>query len=123
MTTSTIGKPQRAAEPARTAAPSAVAVKIRLHPDLLQKCRYWADRDGLSVNEFISTAVEQVIGNRNNDYDLPVLEVQRLNQIVDALNTLSTNTRNLEQVVFDGLGSLLALARGDDYLLSVDQEV
>jgi len=105
------------------AAPSAIGVKVRLHPDVLERARYWASREGLSVNEYIAAAVEHRIANANNNYDLPVLEVQRLNQVVDALNTLATNTQNLERVVFDGLGSLLALARGDDYLLSADQEV
>jgi len=67
--------------------------------------------------------VERSIATRNQDYDLPSLEAQRLSQIVDQLKALSDNTANLERVVYDGLGSLLSLARGDDYLLSVEPEV
>lgn len=104
-------------------APSAVPIKVRLHPDVMMQVRYWASREGVSANEFIARAVEQTISTANQNYDLPVLEVQRLNQVADGLKSLSENVRNLELVVHDGLGSLLALARGDDYLLNVDTEV
>ena len=108
----------------KSAAPSSrIGVKVMLHPDTLERVRYWSSKDGLSANEFIVAAVERSIATRNQDYDLPSLEAQRLSQIVDQLKALSDNTANLERVVYDGLGSLLSLARGDDYLLSVEPEV
>lgn len=100
-----------------------VGVKLRVHPDTLERVRYWAAKGGLSHNEFMTLAVERAVSDANRDYDLPALEVQRLNQLVDEHKALSENVRNLERVVTDGLGSLLALARGDDYLLSADVEI
>ena len=100
-----------------------VGIKLRLHPDTVERVRYWAAKQGLSHNEFMTLAVERAVSDANADYDLPALEVQRLNQLVDEHKALSENVRNLERVVTDGLGSLLALARGDDYLLSADVEI
>lgn len=100
-----------------------VGVKVRLPADTLAQVRYWAARQELSANELVVQAVEHWLATRNQNYDLPVLEVQRLNQLVDQVLSLATNVHNLELVVYDGLGSLLALARGDDYLLSLDTEV
>lgn len=92
------------------------AVKIRLHPDLLARVRYWADRESMSANEYMALAVEEKIGRANGDYDLPALEIQRLNQVVDEFKSLSSNVANLETVVTAGFDSLLGLTRGDSYL-------
>ena len=58
----------------------------------------------------------------NEDYDLPTLETRRLNQIVDALTTLSHNVQSLESVTTSGFDSLLGLTRGDNYLLETDED-
>lgn len=94
-----------------------IATKIRLHEDTLERAKYWAaSGDFPSVNEFMVLAVEEKIARVNGDYDLPALEVQRLNQIIDELRAMSTNVTNLESVVTNGFDSLLGLTRGDSYL-------
>lgn len=103
---------------AGTPAPKWAQKKIRLHPDTNQRLDYWRKKRGLaSDNEYIALAVEEKIARENGDYDLPTLEIQRLNQIIDEMRANSTNLANLERVVTSGFGSLLGLTRGDSYLL------
>ena len=113
---------------AGTASPR-VPIKIRLHEDTIERVKYWVVRESFpSVNEFMALAVEEKIARMNGDYDLPSLEVQRLNQLLDQMRSMSINLVNLESVVTNGFDSLLGLTRGDSYLqdaedgeLEVDQ--
>lgn len=93
-----------------------VAKKIRLHVDTEKRADYWAQRAGISTNEYMANAVEDAIRRENGDYDLPQLEVQRLNQLNDLVSSLASNVENLERVVLSGFGSLLTLAMGDNFL-------
>ncbi|WP_030895386.1 hypothetical protein [Streptomyces sp. NRRL F-5053] len=94
-------------------------VFIRLSPEDKQRAQYWADKRGFSsVNEYLVEAVAEQIRRENLDYDLPTLEIARLNEIIDQFKALSTNCANLERVVTSGFESLIGLTRGDNYLLS-----
>lgn len=92
---------------------------IRLSPDEKQRVEYWADKRGFpSLSEYVAEAVAEQIRRENLDYDLPTLEIARLNELVDQIKALSTNQANLERVISSGFDSLIGLARGDDnYLL------
>ncbi|NUR01535.1 MAG: hypothetical protein HOY79_34905 [Streptomyces sp.] len=91
---------------------------IRLDPDDKQRAKYWADKRGFSsVNEYVAEAVVEKIRRENLDYDLPTLEIARLNELVDQVAALAKNSANLERVVTTGFDSLIGLARGDNYLL------
>jgi len=90
---------------------------LRLHPDTVQQAGYWAKKREMDENEYLALAIEEKIARENGDYDLPTLEIQRLNQLIDEIRALSTNSANLEAVVTTGFDSLLGLTRGDSYLL------
>lgn len=85
--------------------------------DDFQKLSYWSKRNGVSINEYLKEAVEEKIKRENGDYDLPTLEQQRLNQLIDVTTVLSSNIQSLEQIVTSGFDSLIGLTRGDNYLL------
>ncbi|KIA73443.1 hypothetical protein ANMWB30_23700 [Arthrobacter sp. MWB30] len=89
---------------------------VRLHPDTDVRLQYWADKHGQSANGYIVEAVEEKIRRENGDYDLPTLEIARLNQLTDLVGSLSSNVANLEAVVTVGFESLMGLTRGDNYL-------
>ncbi|KAB7835729.1 hypothetical protein [Streptomyces mobaraensis] len=91
---------------------------VRLSSDDKQRAEYWADKRGFSsVNEYVVEAVVEKIRRENLDYDLPTLEIARLNQLVDQVAALAMNSANLERVVTTGFDSLIGLTRGDNYLL------
>ncbi|WP_327357741.1 hypothetical protein [Streptomyces sp. NBC_01304] len=94
---------------------------IRLDPDDKQRAQYWADKRGFSsVNEYVAEAVVEKIRRENLDYELPTLEIARLNELVDQVAALATNAANLERVVTTGFDSLIGLTRGDNYLLDAE---
>ncbi len=94
-----------------------VAVKVRIHEDTKQRVEYWRKKRGYSSdNEYMAEAVEEKIARENQDYDLPTLEQQRLNQLLDEIKGLSTNQGNLERIVLNMSQMIVSLARGDNYL-------
>lgn len=88
--------------------------------DLYESVTYWAKKNELSVNELLREALRFYIAHQNKDYDLPALEIQRLNQLIDAIHVLSGNVGSLEKITVSGFDSLLSLTRGDNYLLEND---
>ncbi|MEU6261818.1 hypothetical protein [Saccharopolyspora shandongensis] len=93
-------------------------VFFRLSSDEKQRAEYWAQKRGFSsVNRYVAEAVAEQIRRENLDYDLPTLEIARINQLVDEVKALSTNLANLERVITQGFDSLIGLTRGDNYLL------
>lgn len=105
-----------ATQPAAKPAPDRIRKWMRLHPDTVQRVTYWSGKRDLTEQEYLEQAVEEKIARENGDYDLPTLEIQRLNQLIDEIRALSTNSANLEAVVTSGFDSLMGMARGDSYL-------
>lgn len=100
-------------------------LQIRVSDDVYKQVQYWAARNEMSVSEYVLEAIGLAIRHENKDYNLPSLEINRLNQIVDGFAVLSSNVEQLEKVVTHGFDSLLGLTRGDSYLsdLDLDSEV
>ncbi|WP_371792885.1 hypothetical protein OG285_31585 [Streptomyces sp. NBC_01471] len=98
---------------------------VRLSSDDKQRAKYWADKRGFSsVTEYVAEAVVEKIRRENLDYDLPTLEIARLNELVDQVAALAKNSANLERVVTTGFDSLIGLTRGDsNYLRDEDGEL
>lgn len=99
-----------------------VRITVRVDNDLDERLKYWADKKGISKNQYILEAIEETIRRENLDYDLPTLEIARLNQLIDVVTLLSSNIENLEDIVIKSRDSLLQLTRGDNYLLEDDDE-
>lgn len=91
-------------------------VALRLDSKTYERVLYWAGVQDVSANEYIAAAVEAAIARENGDYDLPTLEIARLNQMLDEVKALSTNVGSLEQVVVNMSQSIIGLAKGDNYL-------
>lgn len=82
-----------------------------------ERMKYWAAKHEMTEQEYVQEALYHMIRWENKDYDLPVAEIRRLNQLVDIVTVLSQNVKNLENVTISGFESLLGLTRGDNYLL------
>lgn len=94
---------------------------LRISESCFQKLSYWADREGCSINEFVPIILDKYISIMNGNYDLPSLEIQRLNQLIESMTVMSRNMQSLETVVINGFDSLLGLTRGDNYLLEAHE--
>jgi len=95
-------------------------VTLRMPEILYKDLEYWAARNEINVNELIIESIELMIRHQNKDYNLPVLEVARLNQLIDGMAVLSQNVQSLEHITTYGFDSLLGLTRGDNYLLEME---
>lgn len=97
---------------------------LRLSETDFQKLQYWADKQDCSINSFIIVLLDLWIDIQNGNYQLPTLEIYRLNQLIEAIQVLSQNQKNLESIITNGFDSLLSLTRGDNYLLEqLDDDV
>ena len=92
-------------------------VTLRMTKDEKDKLEYWAQKAGYSTNEFVLRLLERWIDIENGNYQLPTLEAQRLNQLIESQTVMSRNMQSLEQIAISGFDSLLGLTRGDNYLL------
>lgn len=93
---------------------------MRMYGDDYKMLVYWADQYGMDRTEFLITAMYHYIKFKNQDYDLPTAEVQRLNQMIDAIQNLATNSEHLEKSVINGFDAMLGIIRGDNYLVEED---
>lgn len=88
-------------------------VTLRFSDKELGKLDYWAEREGMDRVDFIMEAVERYAGIESGNYQLPSLEIQRLNQLVEIIKSLSQDIGSLETIVTNGFASLTGLARGE----------
>lgn len=93
---------------------------IRLSDETRDKVGYWAAKKDVSVNEFISDSIDHYIAWLNGDFQLPTLEVQRFNQLIEHIDALDSSIKNEQEMIAHGFNSLLGLTRGDNYLLEQD---
>lgn len=86
------------------------------------RMKYWAEKADCSINEFIILMLEQWIDIQNGNYELPTLEVQRLNQLIESHSVMARDLQSLTSVVINGFDSLLSLTKGDNYLLDDSED-
>lgn len=92
-------------------------VTVALDDDAYETLCYWSKKRGVSINQYLSDAIDFKIAFENRDYPLPTLEQARLNQLIDVITVLSSNIKSLESSTISSLESLTGLVRGDNYLL------
>lgn len=85
--------------------------------EMFARLQYWAEKKNMSINQYLLDALDLKIAFENRDYPLPTLEQARLNQLIDAMQVLSSNVKSLESVTVSSMDSLMGLVRGDNYLL------
>lgn len=90
---------------------------LRLPSELMAQVDYWRDRQSMSLNEYIIEAIEHKIRYENKDYNIPDLEVQRLNQMFEVVLNMTERLETLEAIVTHGFNSIIELTRGTNYLL------
>lgn len=94
---------------------------MRLYPQDFDTLVYWSERFDMDRTELLVTAMHHYIKHRNGDYDIPTAEIQRLNQLVDAMNSLVATNETLQTTITSGFNGLMGVVRGDNYLVEPDK--
>ena len=97
--------------------PNTKRVTASVSEELYKQMVFWADKKGISINQYLYDALEQAIAWENQDYPLPTIELNRLEQLIDIVEGLRADVENVNQVVNAGFNSLITLTKGDHYLL------
>lgn len=98
-------------------APNTKRVTATIPTELYEQLVYWADKKGISINQYLCDSLDHAIAWENQDYPLPTIEMARLAQLVDVVAGLKADIGNIHRVVDSGFNSLLTLTKGDNYLL------
>lgn len=93
-----------------------IRFNLRIHTDIFDVANYYASKHDMSINDYLVSAVELAIAHENKDYDLPTMEIQRVNQLTEGIISLETTVAMLNDNMNAGFDSLLGLTRGDTYL-------
>ncbi|OMF76763.1 hypothetical protein [Paenibacillus glucanolyticus] len=78
---------------------------------------YWAEVFGMDSTELMMRGVRHYVAWRNQDFDLPTAEMQRLNQLIDAMENMASSNERLSNTVINGFDAMMGIMRGDNYLL------
>lgn len=93
-------------------------ISVTVDEKLFKDAQYWADKKGMSMSEYLTDALIKQIQHETSDFDVPNLALQRLNQLIETTEVLSSDIESLENMTTKGFNSLIGLTRGNNYLLS-----
>lgn len=97
-------------------APGSKRVTMTLVATEYERLVFWAEKHNMSINEYLHECFSHMIDYENGVYDAPTIMQERMNLVVDALTMNTSKLDSLSAFVTSGFQSLLAAARGDDYL-------
>lgn len=101
-------------------------VECRFEQELVDKIDHFKDVEStrlgqnLSRNDFLRLCAEHYIAWIVSDYDVPVATVQRMNQMVDALNGVTSRLATLEDTTYEGFNALMQLRSASHNYLAND---
>lgn len=101
-------------------APGKTRVSTTITDYKYEQVKFWAKKQGITVNQFISEAISLAIDFQNGDYhisDQDGIVMGQLDQIRHGMADLNSNIVVMQKDVLSALDSLISLTRGDNYLL------
>lgn len=96
---------------------SRVRVTLRMDDNFYNMVKYWANKENMSVNNFLLYCIETTMDLKNGNYHIPDLLITRLTQLIESNYILTENFQQLEDVCNQGFKSLIDLTRGANYLM------
>lgn len=103
-------------------APGSHRVTMTVTADEYARLTFWAEKHQMSINEYLHECFVHMIDYENGVYDAPTIVQERMNLVIDAVTMNSSKLDSLSQFIISGFESLLAAARGDDYLHQETEE-
>lgn len=83
---------------------------VKIDRAIIDQVDYWQRKAGFkSRKDFVSEAIRQYIALKNGDYQLPNAEIQRINQLIMAMNAQTVEIKTLKKAVDSGFSALYNL--------------
>lgn len=92
-------------------------VYVKLDEREYAELMHWANARDVSMQEYLLEAIKYKMAYDAGDVDVPDALVQRVAQLVESEIELRSEFNNLRELIVSSMRSLLALTRGDNYLL------
>lgn len=87
---------------------------LTIQGDTVDLIDYWTRKKGFrSKAAFVEAAVKRYIAIENQDYDLPLAEIQRINHLTTAITALTEEEKRTRQTVNQGFNAILNLDEED----------
>lgn len=99
-----------------------VRVSVRLDPDDYMQLSFWAKKADKTINEYLADAIKYKIAYDCGDFDMPEPLIQRMNQLIEAHMNAMSRYDALEDTVASTMRALMALTRGDNYLIDWEED-
>lgn len=95
---------------------------LRLHAETAARAEFWADREGISYNAFVTEAIEEKIARHSGVIvGEESLILSRLNELIDATNWTGNELMSMMQIFTTVMDQFTVMARGDNFLLDDDR--
>lgn len=95
-------------------------ITVRLSEAEYDRIKHFAQREDISVNQFVIDSTNHYADWILKDFDVPTAEVKRLNQIVEAVNRLNDTNSSLTELITSVTESFYTMTNTKD-LFSQDK--
>lgn len=116
------GKEARAAVVDSDGAVPRVDVHMRLNTDILHAVEAMARTQGCTKSDYVSEACANQIMRDTGHMDSPTATDAKLNQLIDAVDKLSSTYDSGMRAMLRQVNQLIEMARGDNYLADRTRE-
>ena len=103
-------------------APGSKRVTMTVSAEEYERLQFWSQRRNMSINEYLHESLSHMIDYENGVYNVPDIVQERMNLVIDALTMNTSKLDSLSKYITGGFESLLAAARGDDYIYTSDSQ-
>ena len=95
----------------------AVRVTVTLSADMLMKLSYWAQKHGITINQYIADAVSFSVRKNAEGYKKPTQECDRANKCCELILKTNKAVSGMNKIIISGFDTLLSVTRGYNMFL------
>lgn len=94
-----------------------VRVTATLPQDMMMTLKYWSQKRGVSINQYVADAIALSVKLNNDGYKTPTQECERVNQCRDLVLEANSAVNSMTKNLISGFDTLLSVTRGYNILL------
>lgn len=96
---------------------NAMRVTVTLSNDMLVKLGYWAQKHGITINQYIADAVAFSVKKNADGYKTLTQECERVNKCCELILKTNKAVSGMNKTIISGFDTLLSVTRGYNMFL------